>query len=270
MEQVAQYLGLGWVGSLLGIAGIALSIWFYIKSVRKPSPIAAFESIRLVGAVQSVLPETVTVQFRDRRVPRVNRSIVRIWNGGNLTLEGGSVSAVEPIRLQIEPGAEFLSVVVTKLTREVTQLSAGISEHAPHQAIIDFDFLDPADGAVIECLHTGEQASPEVKGVIKGLPKGVTVKDIDGYTRTREKRKRIYQNTVIGVIMIVAGLGVIWGAFFPLQFWTSGEFASKTTKLYTGLFTGIIYTLGGILILSRGRRPFPKALSVSPEKARPV
>src|SRR5690348_2601740 len=110
MDQVMQYLGLGWVGSLLGIAGIVLSVWFYIKSIRRAVPTAAIESIRLVGDARSALPEAVTVLYHDRPVPRVTRSTVRFWNAGNLTLDGSSVATLDPIRLEVEPEAEFLSI----------------------------------------------------------------------------------------------------------------------------------------------------------------
>lgn len=259
MDQLIQYLGLGWVGSLLGIVGILLSIWFYIKSVQRAAPVAAFESIRLVGTSKSALPEAVTVLYYDRRVPRVTRSHVRIWNSGNATLDGKSIASVDPVRLEVEDDSEFLSVIVTKKSRDVTQLSAEILRSSPNKAVINFDFLDPGDGAIIECLHTGNEISPTIKGVIKGIPKGIVVKEMPVASNTSNGKKRFYKLLVVGIGVTLGGIMTIWSTFYPSAIPDAGTI-NKTFKFYLTCIMGFAYVGLGIYALSSVRNPLPKSL----------
>ncbi|MDE0295245.1 MAG: hypothetical protein OXI93_13740, partial [Bryobacterales bacterium] len=77
-----EYLSFGWVGILVGIAGLVLT-WL----ARKPS-IVAFQSldVSMIGG-KAVFPDEVEVRYRGSLVPRLTSSTVWIWNAGKKTLK---------------------------------------------------------------------------------------------------------------------------------------------------------------------------------------
>lgn len=263
MDKLVQYLGLGWVGSLVGILGIVLSIWVYFRSVRKAVPVVAFESIRLVGGTGSALPDAVTVLYQDRAVPRLTRSNVRLWNNGNLTLDGVSVAVVDPIRLEIEPDAEFLSVSIAKASRAVTQIRADILPTEPNKVVIQFDFLDPSDGALIECLHTGHTLSPQIKGVIKGIPNGVTKKDVSGFRNPPKKKFPRFLMVIVSVMTLIGGPVIAVSPFFDqslFQIKIDSGLLKDPMNPYIAMLMGASYFLAGLIMVRGFLSPYPKSL----------
>lgn len=172
MDQALSFLGLGWVGSLLGLVGLALSIWFYQLAKREALPTTQKSTTELVGSSFRKLPESVTILYNEKPVPRVMKTVVQFWNHGNATLRGDDIASADPLRLCVENG-EILTATITNATRPPINPAAIINPANHSEVLLNFEFLDGQDGFTVECIHTGDAYSEKVYGTFKGVPKGI-------------------------------------------------------------------------------------------------
>ena len=164
----------GWVGTIIGTAGMALALFLYWRS-RIPG-IIAFQSrnVSMIGRGNAVFPSEVEIQYRGIPVPKLTSSTVWIWNAGKKTVEGEDIVEHDPLQLRF--CGEVLNVKIIKVTREVLHIKADKSEETSEEGkrtvCCGFGFLDPGDGVVVEVLHTGSVAAPKCIGTIKKPSRG--------------------------------------------------------------------------------------------------
>lgn len=166
----------GWVGSLIGLIGlIGLVVTFVLYRASRvgPRPVYQYQALRLIGGAEHELPEEVTVLFGDKKVQRLAKTHIVIWNSGRATLNGKNIVADDPLRLEFSEDSEVLSARLLNFTRQANKFTVNIHPRCPNRVICSFDYLDAGDGAAIELLHTDEKRYPKVQGSIRGVPKGV-------------------------------------------------------------------------------------------------
>jgi hypothetical protein len=172
MEHVSGLLNQGWFGTAIGLVGIALAILFFLRQ-RVINRIAYQSSgVHLIGGAFAELPEDVLVNFKGIQVPRLSQSMLVFWNAGTTTIRGSDVVNADPVRIELPNGTQILDARVTKSTRAVNQFQIGLDIATPSRALLNFDFLDPGDGARITFLHTSEERYPSVYGTIRGIKGG--------------------------------------------------------------------------------------------------
>ena len=192
MEELIRFLSQGWIGTIVGIAGVTLAVFFHLRS-RKSSIIAIqSKDVSMIGG-DAVFPDEVEVRYRETSVPRLTSSLVWIWNAGNKTVKGSEIVAHDPLRLRF--GGEILNVRIRKVTREVLRITANTSEEEAIGTVCwGFEFLDPGDGGVLEVLHSGSTEAPKSTGTIIGLPKGPqylgTAWGVDASSKWERNRRR--------------------------------------------------------------------------------
>ena len=71
MQGVFDFLNQGWVGSLVGIIGVIVGLFLYKRSTRTATPAYQKSSLRLLGQNEDILPEEVTVFFKDEEIARL-------------------------------------------------------------------------------------------------------------------------------------------------------------------------------------------------------
>ena len=172
MQGVFDFLNQGWVGSLVGIIGVIVGLFLYKRSTRTATPAYQKSSLRLLGQNEDILPEEVTVFFKDEEIARLTRTILILWNNGSEVLYGDKIVAKDPIRISFDAGDTILGFRILKRSTDVNDFSVRKDNPNPHQLTVSFSYLDPGDGASVELLHDSEKRYPEVRGSIMGLPKG--------------------------------------------------------------------------------------------------
>ena len=168
-----QFLSQGWVGSLIGIISIVIAYILYRASRIGPRPVFQYRSINLIEKEKQALPSDVEIFFRGKKVSRLTKTYIIFWNSGKSTLYGKDIVDDDPLRFSFGKDAEILRARIPKITKKMNKFEARINPKSPNEVIINFDYLDPNDGAVIEILHTSIQRTPECKGTIRGVPKGI-------------------------------------------------------------------------------------------------
>ena len=113
------------------------------------------------------------ILYHGKHVDRLTRTHVIFWNSGKRIIHGSDIVADDAVRCELSSGALALEVRVIKHTRDANKFTAMIDDNSQNRVLLNFDYLDPKDGAVVELLHTDSVRDPAVKGTIRGVPKGM-------------------------------------------------------------------------------------------------
>src|ERR1043165_89665 len=123
-----------------------LSIYFYLKSRRFRQVICTYESTTL----QSKAHPDVEITFRGESVINLTRTIIALWNGGTDEIRAGDIpNGVYP-KIKLETTARILSATV--LATSKPNINFSIAHTSGSTVIVTFDYLNPADGGVLEVL----------------------------------------------------------------------------------------------------------------------
>lgn len=270
IESTLSFLSPGWVGSLIGLAGLLAALIAYLSSRKRTSLSFAYLGEHLLGSESASLPQGITVQYYGADIPRLTRSIVVLWNSGENTILGSDVVEADPLRFCVGTDGELLSTSVLKATRSVNDFKIkSPSPHAPNEAVVEFNYFDSGDGVVIEILHTSESRQPDTKGTLRGLPNGL--RSVGRMTRTPSALKRAGPSRLIAILAprLTTWVPIFFGGFFML----TGMFASPETLNTVMTFNlqqsnnavilmGGVYLIMGLVSLYLFRRKHPKSLHV--------
>lgn len=260
---ILDFLSPGWVGSLIGLAGIAAAVVTYYLTRQRSRLAFRYAGERLLGLSSDGLPTDITVQYRGQQIPRLTRTLVVVWNAGERTILGTDVVPSDQLRLKVEDDSAILAATVLKSTRDVCQLQVGLNASTPHQLDLSFDFLDSGDGAVIEVLHTSEKRIVNLRGTIRGLPNGLDNLGRIAAMRSGQRKfpfpgspRRLGMIvSVVGILAIVAALLVPWDSLpkstdseLPVRWIVAGA--------------GALYALPGLALILLTRRRYPKTLHI--------
>lgn len=251
MQEIFNFFDQGWVGSLIGVLGVIVATFFFLKSRRIAKPSFQMSSLRLLGENRNNLPNEVTVLFNEKEVDRLTKTTLILWNNGNEVLRGEEVVDTDPVKISFNKGDHILSYEKLRETKEVNEFSVSIDNDNPHQLLIEFSYLDPNDGISLELLHDSEDWYPKVHGSIRGLPKGFEdLGELEADDITLFNRTRITKGDIFPLIGMVMGLGIVVLSLFPSRNWV---------MLCIGLFCSII----NMLVLLVTRKKYPRSLEIT-------
>lgn len=166
-----QLLSQGWIGTTVGVLGVALAVLFYRRS--KPKSRLAYQSdhVTVVGGSRAAFSEDVEIRFAGTPVPLVTKSQYVVWNAGNTLARGSDVVASDALRLETSHHGRILKYAIAKQTRPA---NGWVLSHLEPRALrLEFDFLNPGDGVFIEVIHSTHGAQLELKGTLRGFAAGV-------------------------------------------------------------------------------------------------
>lgn len=261
LNTTVEFLSPGWVGSLIGLVGIAAAAITYFLTRQRTRLSFRYTGERLLGLSIDGLPPGITVQYRGDDIARLTRTLLVFWNAGEKTILGGDVITSDPLRLLFPDDCRVLTASVLKETRAVSETKTTLDAERPNEVHLHFSFLDPADGAVVEVLHTSEARYPKFVGTVRGLPDGL--RNLGRIPRPRQMRKVIpllgsprklgWLTTVLGFLFAGAGLFVPWEKLAKVD-------AEGATSSLAIVGAGFLYALLGLTLIFLSRRRHPKAL----------
>lgn len=259
-ESALDLLSPGWVGSLIGLAGLIAAVVVYILTRRRTSLSCTLGGERLLGLSSAGLPPGITVQYGGRSIPRLTRSLVVLWNSGENTINGDDIVDTDPLRFCVDSDGEILSVQVLKTTREVNGVViAPPSLQHIREAAFSFKFLDASDGFVVEILHTSKIVEPTILGTIRGIPSGIN--RVGRTTAGQRKSKK----SSAQLLKYLNGFAILFGAavvclavFLPEQYLNPGN--KSVTPGWVLIAAGTANMFVGAMLTYAGRRRYPKHL----------
>lgn len=172
-DDTLNLLSPGWVGSLIGLAGLLGAAVVYVLTRKRTSISFAHLGKHLLGSSQGSLPSEIVVQYKGVKIPRLTRSVVVVWNSGENTVLGSDIVTKDPLRFCVGNDGQVLSASVVKASRQFNEFDIQpLPIQSPQEVAFSFNFLDAKDGVVVEILHTSEERRPTIKGTLRGLPRG--------------------------------------------------------------------------------------------------
>ena len=261
LAKLADALAPGWVGSTIGLVGILAAVVTYLFTRQRTVLAFSTHGIRLIGHKETKFPEGVTVQYGGENISSLTRSLVVLWNAGERTIAGSDIVSSDPLRVELGDGAAVLSATVAKSSRAA--VAASLHVVSQDRVDISFEFLDAADGIVVDILHTGETRLPVITGTVRGLPAGPKNR---GRVFTRRQPRNI--SSVVRSRRIFPGGLVLFGTTFTL--WGLLYKRSPVVDLEAGTAVirsllagiGLMYLGLGLTLLWLFRRRHPSALQI--------
>lgn len=162
---------IGIVGLAVSIVGIPLAFLLARKGRQRPHIRFCTDFDELLSPDEQVPRQLLEVSYAGRPVDRVSRTIVALWSASGDTVRGADIVQGDPLRVSFPEGDVVLQVKPLACSRVPCGFALSIGSEGRDVAI-DFDFLDPGDGIVVEVLHAGSSA-----GAMKGTLRGAVVRD---------------------------------------------------------------------------------------------
>ncbi|WP_460417393.1 hypothetical protein [Pseudomonas sp. microsymbiont 2] len=273
-DDTLKLLSPGWVGSLIGLAGLIGALVVYFLTRKRTSLSYGFVAEHLLGSSSDSLPPQITVQFNGNPIPRLTRSVIVLWNSGENTVMGSDIVERDPLRFHVGTDGKVLSVAVLKASRTVNDFTVQkASPEAPNEAVLHFNFLDSNDGAVVEILHTSEERRPSINGTVRGIPKGL--KSIGRIARSSGLKIDMEGKPARALQLMLSGIAtwvpIALGAFMALSgFLMSTDLVKVSFPVEKAqefpstpmILAGVAYACMGVVMLYSERRRHPKCLHI--------
>ncbi len=247
LDDIKHILNQNWIGTMVGFVGIVVGL-IVAYSFKARSRIATqINTLQIVGH-NSVLPKDIEFLFRGNKVPNVTMSRIAIWNMGNTIIKGDQIVDSDPLRIITSDDSTILDVQILARTRQVNAFVCIAEQQKCNEVECRFDYLDPDDGALIQLIHTGND-KVEVRGTLRGIPKGVSVVG-NPYKDTEPQQPKLSpRSSKILALVFIAG-GVLLTIYAKVASPSHPEIGSGV------LFASLTLMLVGIIIYwAMGRMP---------------
>ncbi len=195
-------------GCLLGLIGIVLAVFFYIKS-RKFKRLSF--SVRTFG----ILSDSTTklpgfgASYEGNPIERLTAAKILLWNSRTDIIHSSDLTSEDPIRFQLPDESIVLAVSVSAVSSKTNKVSVLVVGDKDKEIEVTLDYLAPKEGCLLSVMHTAEddaqfQASGTVKGV--GTP---------NYHQSSEFGNKTPLIGLLGGLLFWGSISLIWLASFP-------------------------------------------------------
>lgn len=142
---------------------LLMAIVFYLKS--KKDKILKYD-IRTFNIIKNNINnyELLRIEYDAHKIENLSISKVAIWNAGKDSVRNADIPKSNPISINAADGIILNSNVITQ-NNNSNMFSCAISDDK-HSAIINFEFIDYDNAAIVEVLHTSANVS--VNGCVIG------------------------------------------------------------------------------------------------------
>jgi hypothetical protein len=157
---------IGLVGIAMSIVGIPLAYFLARRGRQRPDLRYALDFTVLLSPDDGLAAQGLFLSFSGHPIRTVSRSYIAFWNHRGDTVRGSDIVPADPLCISIPEGEKILQARV--LFRSRAQISFDLRINDDHSAVlIEFDFLDAGDGAVVELVHEGIE-EPLIVGTTRG------------------------------------------------------------------------------------------------------
>lgn len=158
---------LAWIGFAVGILGILLSYYFYVRNRNWKRPYCLTFTHAIAGRMLTEVPD-FRITYKGKPVPRLAVTKLVFWNAGTDTIQAVDVPAAAPFAVSIADDAQFLNYKLDFVKKDANAVTLAIDKDL-RRIDIAFDYFDKNDGFVVELLHTGKSDSAiALESVFKG------------------------------------------------------------------------------------------------------
>ena len=157
------------IGTTIGIAGILFGYYLYRVGRRAKEPCWSIRSNNLIQNFGARLVG-LKIQFGDQDVQNLTVSRILFWNAGGDTIRKSDIADANPLQIVACDGVALLEAQVLATSSQSNKVSC-VPQSDKKSAILQFDYLDRDQGAVVQIVHTGTSSDHlKIAGDIMGAP----------------------------------------------------------------------------------------------------
>lgn len=187
------------------IAGCLISM-YGLTNKRKKEIMYLRNTYSVIQKGENIIPE-LNIEYKNRKITDFNITKYVIWNGGNEVVERNNMVIEKPLQIVSEnKNTVILDAQIIKVSEQTNRIS--IRSMEDNKIELEFEYIEPENGAVIQVLHTGK-ADLKVEGKIKG---GKAIKNIDRISTKKlsnQKRKRFLSVLMVIMMIDLTFMGII-------------------------------------------------------------
>ncbi|WP_247152598.1 hypothetical protein [Escherichia coli] len=260
-EQISHWLSIPYVGSIIGIIGVAIAI-FTIFFSRKCYKISLHKTTNdLIGLSDSLLPNQVEILYEGETVNKLASSTFVIWNSGNKIITKNSLTTIDPLRIEAINDVKILRHEIIRLNNHTCNISTHIDENKT-SILLSFDFLEKNDGVRIKILHTGNDSDINLVGKVIGVKTPKTTPRPEKIKSTMIIDKLLFGKTTLGFYLTaIVFLTAIFTAtiIWPDEIIKFNELSSASTVWMLRAFA-IINLFSLLFLFGLNRTNYPAVL----------
>ncbi len=155
------------------------------------------------------------IDYYDTEVNDLTVTNIAIWNSGNTVIRKEDLTES---RLQIKFDKSFSDVLFADvLSRTVSENKVDMVSFDKNEIVVDFEYLNPKDGVVIQVVHSGEWDDYSTIEVVCLLKGSKSIKKPMTFKSKQNKKGQVdlvtfagYISTIIIIIFSVALIVFIW------------------------------------------------------------
>lgn len=248
----------GLIGNALGVAGVVLAVWFYLKARQFPELSMYVRREQLIGSAAAQMAGTLDVVFNGREVKSLARMELTVWNSGNISFRKSDVVASDPPAISIGAKSRILDVSKLRESSSSTSCQAAIAA-SQDKLTFSWEYLNPGDGCAWVIICEGDiNEACSVSGVVVGLPAGARLTTI----KPRATRSNLELVAVI-FLAVMALLALIEIALdFPYARWEDSitVLSVETKRWITASAMLLMSGVPALLLWLKTRPNAPRAL----------
>ncbi len=159
--------------ALIAVISLILAIYFGLKSIRYQRFTYAKSTNKLVSLKNSTV-KSLHLFFDKEEITDVSITKIAVWNSGNEKIDSIDVVESEPLRVCIREGYQDDTRLLDCSIIYETDRNIFYKQDPSSFKVIEniyeipFDFMAPADGMVIQVIHTGDGEGVVADCSIKG------------------------------------------------------------------------------------------------------
>jgi hypothetical protein len=189
---------INYAGFFIGVLGILLSIFLFIRGKEVKDPRCYFKNIKNIYKLSDEKDSKIKISYNQEEVNRVFTTYVWIWNNGKKPINKADIPCDSKVKINFSDEKFFPKILDFDVIKESrSEINFSVSQDSETSLIISFDFLDKYDGAVLEIQHTGSEFTElQSSGVILGVPEGLRI------LPTRNKLKPVIGPIIFPIVSL--------------------------------------------------------------------
>jgi len=211
----------GIVGFLIGLIGLIFAYYVAKRDKREKRLSCNLTSTNLITDRQNVYPR-LNITYNNEILNNFTITYARVINKGNEVIKPSDIAPNDPIRFTIRD-LEGIKLLDQSITHSSDPNNKFIVQQIDNKTVqLDFDYIEPGDGATIQILHTGKDSGALIAtGTVIGARKAFIGEDRgEKFAKQIEKLGpmggRLVAFLTLLVITILLGI-ITYGMFFFTQ-----------------------------------------------------
>ena len=151
-------------GWLIGVAGLIAAFYYGIKGKsKKELSYMIVQSEQLITSGKKRVPK-LHLLFENKEIYDITVTTCTIWNTGTQTINRSDIVSGNALKIYPIEGSRILDIQILATNRKTNKFEIEKVEDAV--AILNFDYIDPKQGATVQIVHEGCTISfdCEIKG----------------------------------------------------------------------------------------------------------